>query len=131
MSDSLQGVRFAWRTHRTRLGDRAGAVPSLEVAIGGRTAVFSLVSQVLFAPTSQGTFADLAEPTPAAQRWGVVRRGTMRLRGSERAEPVTAARVTGGFFDLMGVQPARGRASVPREAVEGGPRVRRVPAPPG
>ncbi len=52
MAQLMRDTRFALRMLRKRWGITLVAVASLAVAIGGNTAVFSLVSAVVLQPTS-------------------------------------------------------------------------------
>ena len=150
MSELWQDVRFALRTLKRSWGVTLVAVASLAVGIGGNTAVFGLINSLLFQPlsiedpervvvlqerrreqpqrlntlaTSLPNFVDLAERSRTTAAWAAMRPGTIGLRGPERSEPVNAARVTGGFFELLGVAPERGRLFLPEETVPGSRRV--------
>lgn len=152
MSELLQDIRFAWRTLRKGWGVTTVAIASLAVAIGGNTAVFGLINSLLFQPimadaperlvvlqerrkdapggarlstlaTSLATHADLAERSRTTSGWAAYRFTILGLRGTDRSEPIQSAQVTAGFFELVGVRPARGRTFLPSEAVEGAPRV--------
>ena len=155
MSALLQDVRFALRTLGRGWGVTLIAVASLAVGIGGNTAVFGLINSLLFQPlaiedpervvvmqerrreqperlstlaTSLPTFADLAERSRGTVAWAALRPTTLGLRGPERSDPINAARVTGGFFELLGVAPTRGRLFLSEETAPGGPRVALVSA---
>jgi hypothetical protein len=52
MTELAQDVRFALRTLRRGWGITLVAIVSLAVAIGGNTAVFGLISSLLFQPLS-------------------------------------------------------------------------------
>jgi len=150
MSQIVQDARFALRMLRKRWGITLIAVASLATAIGGNTAVFSLVNGVILRPTSVvdpqdvvlvqeraesqppnlnnfttslGTFADLQERITSTQGWVALRSGTRALRQTDRSEAVPVAEVTPGFFELIGAPPQRGRGFRDDEALEGGPRV--------
>jgi len=153
MSELFQDVRFGVRTLRKGWGVTLVAVASLAVAIGGNTSVFGLINSLLFQPlsvqepdrvvvlqerkkeapanlstlaTSLATYTDLAERSRTTTGWAAYRSAVMGLRGTDRSEPVTGAQVTTGFFELLGVHAARGRAFRPDEGVEGAPHVAMV-----
>ena len=150
MSTFLQDIRFAARTLKRGWLVSAAAIASLALAIGGNTAVFSMVDAFIFRPlpypepdrvvlfgerekdqpensgslaTSLATYADLAERSRTMASWGAMRPRTLSLRGSERAEAVSGVAATPGFFELLGVTAWRGRTFLPEEGVEGGRRV--------
>ncbi|NJD17721.1 MAG: FtsX-like permease family protein, partial [Gemmatimonadetes bacterium] len=150
MVQAWQDVRFALRAFRKGWGVTTLAVVSLAVAIGGNAAVFSIISSFFLQPitveeperlvatqerrkeqpqgpgtlaTSLALYADLAERSRTTAGWAAYRPVTFGLRGTERAEPVSAAQVTAGIFPVLGVRPERGRAFRDEEAVEGAPRV--------
>ncbi|MEQ9399931.1 MAG: ABC transporter permease [Longimicrobiales bacterium] len=147
MQTLVQDVRFAMRTLRKGWGVTAIAIASLALAIGGNTAVFGLINALLFQPlpfeepdrlvafqerrtaqpeglstltVSLPAWADVAERTRAFDGWAAYRPTVVGLRSGERSEAVRAAHVSPGFFDVLGVRPARGRSFRADEAVEGG-----------
>ncbi|MEJ2202513.1 MAG: ABC transporter permease [Gemmatimonadota bacterium] len=150
MTELTQDVRFALRTLKKGWGVAAVAVLSLAVAIGGNTAVFGLIHSLLFQPlsvteperlvvlqerrqeqpsnlstltTSLPNYADLKERATGAAGWAAFRPTVLGLRGSDRAEPVSSAQVTTGFFEVLGINLPRGRRFLTSEGVEGAPRV--------
>ncbi len=150
MAQLVRDARYALRMLRKRWGIALIAVVSLAVAIGGNTAVFSLVSAVVLRPTSvtepervvlvqerlktqsinlssftisPGTWADLRERSQTAQSWAALRAAQRGLRGTERTEPVSIAEATPGFFELVGTPLLRGRGFRADEGVEGGAKV--------
>jgi len=150
VSTIIQDLRFAYRTLRKGWWVSALAVVSLAVAIGGNTAVFSLINALIFRPlpyaepdrivifqerehstppslgnflTSLPVYADLSERSQTTTDAAVFSPGTFRLQGAERVQTVGGARVTQGFFETLGVDARRGRVFLPEEGVEGGPRV--------
>ena len=136
MAQLVRDTRFALRMLRKRWGITLVAVASLAVAIGGNTAVFSLVSAVVLQPTSVvepervvlvqerlktqsinlSNFTvipgDLGRPAAAQPHRAVVGRAPpfaqRGLRGPDRTEPVNVSEVTPGFFDLVGESTAAG-----------------------
>ncbi len=150
MGQVMQDVRFALRMLRKNWGVSLVAVASLSVAIGGNTAVFALVNTLLFQPisveaperlvvvqerrsaqpeglstltTSLATQADLAERSRTTADWTALRPTVLGLRDGERSEPIQAAEVAPNFFEVLGIQPSRGRAFAPEEGVPGGRKV--------
>lgn len=150
MGQVMQDVRFALRMLRKNWGVSLVAVASLSVAIGGNTAVFALVNTLLFQPmsveaperlvvvqerrsaqpeglstltTSLATQADLAERSRTTANWTALRPTVLGLRDGERSEPVQAAEVAPNFFEVLGIQPSRGRAFAAEEGVPGGRKV--------
>lgn len=146
----LQDIRFATRTLRRGWGVTLIAVASLAVGIAGNATVFGLISAVFLRPTSVvepgrvallqerrkdqslnlgtlttslGTWADLQERSQTARAWAAYRPTVLGLRGSDRSDPVTAAEVTPGFFELVGAPLPRGRAFRADEGVPGAARV--------
>jgi putative ABC transport system permease protein len=146
----VQDIRFAVRTLRKGWGITLVAVLSLAVAIGGNTAVFGLIKGLLFQPmsveqperlvvlqerrkeqpaslgtlsVSLATHADLGERSRSAAGWAAYRPTVLGLRGDDRSEPINAAQVTTGFFELLGAGLQRGRAFRAEEGAEGGARV--------
>ena len=150
MGELVQDVRFAVRMLRRAWGVSLVAIVSLAVAIGGNTAVFGLISSLLFRPltvsepdrlvvlqertveeakvvsglnTSLATQADVAERSRTTTAWGALRPTVLGLRQDDRSEPITSAEVTSTFFDVLGVSMQRGRSFLPEETVPGGRKV--------
>jgi len=150
MAQLMRDTRFAVRMLRKRWGITLVAVASLAVAIGGNTAVFSLVSAVLLQPTSivapervllvqerlktqsinlssfsisEGTWNDLRDRSRVVQAWGALRFAQRGLRGTDRTEPISVSEITPGFLELVGAPLLRGRGFRAEEGVEGGAKV--------
>lgn len=122
------------------------AVTSLTLAIAGNTVVFSLVNGMLFRPlpyenpheiyflseylekepsddilpTSEGNFADWHQRQDSFESLAAFRPGSLPWT-PERGEtqPLEAAFVSPGFFQLLGTSFESGRGFLEREAVEG------------
>ena len=151
MRDAFREIRFAGRRlsrHRSLLFVVVG---TLALGIGATTAVFSVVSAVLIRPlpypdpdrlmalwsthVAQG-MGEARVSYPDFEDW---RRSTtpfedlaafwafpntdVNLTGGLEPERVPVARVTAGFFDVIGVRPVLGRAFLPEENVVGRHRV--------
>jgi len=150
MANFLRDTSFALRMLRKRWGVTLVVVVSLAVAIGGNTAVFSLVSAILLQPSSvvepervvlvqerlkaqsinvstftvsPGTWADFQERSRTAQSFAAFRVSQRGLRGSESTEPIMVSEVTPGFFDLVGEPLLRGRGFQAEEGIEGAAKV--------
>jgi putative ABC transport system permease protein len=150
MSTFFQDLRFAFRTLRKHWLVTVAAVVSLSLAIGGNTAVFSMVDAFLFRPlpfdhperlvlfgerlrasepgsanigTSLATWGDLRERTRTLDDWAAIQGLTLSLRGEDRSDPVTVQMVTPNYFEMVGARMNRGRTFLPEEGVEGARRV--------
>ncbi len=126
--DLSHGVRLLAR----RPGFAAIAMVTLALGIGGATAMFSVVDGVLLRPlpyphpdrivrlfedTARGTnprwadlnFQDLREQTGAFEGMAEFNSDLEPVAGGSRPTLVTIAAVSRDFFQVMGVQPVRGR----------------------
>jgi putative ABC transport system permease protein len=122
----FQDLRFAFRSLRRRPGFSAAAIATAALGIGVNTAVFSVVDAVLLRPLPYAEADRLLHVWPerflAQREIEFLRENarTMTAVGSFSpgwltgltgvAEPVqlTMARVSGNFFELLGVRPALG-----------------------
>jgi putative ABC transport system permease protein len=147
MQSLLQDLRYGLRMLLHKPGFAAVAVITLALGIGANTAIFSVVNAVLLRPlpyrepgklvriytefptmnlkkfwVSAPEFLDIQNE---ADSWESI--GAWRTIGSNVAtstdEPVrvTAAIITRGVIDTLGVQPAIGRNFTPEEDRNGGP----------
>ncbi|HZR08896.1 MAG TPA: ABC transporter permease [Myxococcales bacterium] len=147
MGALLQDLRFAIRMLRKSPATTALSLLTLAVAIGASTSIFSLVSAMLLRPLpfpaasrlvelqdaepgaggehgfSWPEFEELRAGAPDLAGIAAYRGGWVNLTG--RGEPlrVGIARVTRGFFDVLGTPPVAGRSFAPEEHVENGPAV--------
>jgi putative ABC transport system permease protein len=125
---------FAWRTLRGRPAPFAAAVASLGLAIGGNVAMFSIADAVLFAPLGYAdvdrvvlvqeqkagrepgnmgflTFSDVRSRSRSFTALAAASQSFAVLEGDGRdPERVAAVRASATYFDVVGVQPALGRA---------------------
>jgi putative ABC transport system permease protein len=142
-----QDTKFALRTLRRGKGLITIAVLSLAIGIGANTSVFSAVDVFMLRPLpypeshelhmvwvtnqdrgwTQVSFAvpdylDMREQAQTMQL-AAFRGGIYNLSGDIDAERLVGRYVTPGFFGVLGVQPAIGRAFTPDEGTPGNDRV--------
>ena len=143
----LQDVRLAWRGLRRARAFSAAAVLTLGLGIAGTTVMFALIQGVLLRPLpvvepdrlvvawkdlrSSGFThhpfgdAEIEAVGRASQLLlrvaGVDANGVGRdvLSENGTSNYVNGALITGGFFDVLGVEPVLGRALTPADDVEG------------
>jgi putative ABC transport system permease protein len=151
MNEILRDVRLAFRSLAKRPGFTAVVVTTLAIGIGANTAIFSVVNTVLLRPLPYvepdrlvmvwGTDARLGNDQtrvsyPDYRDWrdGATSfddiaalwsfpNGDVNLTGGVEPERVPVARVTSGFFEILGVTFAHGRGFRPDENVVGNHRV--------
>lgn len=138
----MNDLRFALR----RLGKAPGfsfvVILTLAVALGGNTAIFSVVSatylraipfsdpgRLLFLSERNATFADMSISYPNYLDWQeqqdvfsamtLFRGDGGKLRTARGAEQVSAVMATGAFMETLGLVPAQGRAMRPEDDREG------------
>src|SRR5581483_1880773 len=125
-ADLWQDVRYAARTFRRNPGFAALAVLSLALGIGGNAAMFSIVSAILIRPLPYPDAQRLVQASnsgyyPAGGLVALQQQSrTMELAGFRAGvdlnltglgEPwrITGSLVSANLFDVLGVQPERGR----------------------
>src|SRR5688572_3903531 len=139
----MHELRYALRTLLKSPGFALAAVATLAIAIGASTAVFSVASKVLLEPLgyreperivrliginpkatepviSYPDYLDVVAESGAFARAAAFQEWTPAVSGSGDAEVLNGATVDSGFFDVLGVQPARGRFFVAAEDKPGG-----------
>ncbi len=127
------------------------ATLSLALGIGGNAVVFSIANSFLFKPlpyrdvdgivllgerqkdqpalvivsltSALSTWADYRAETRLLTEWAAFQPTTLGLFQGDASVPVSGARVTPGFFPLLGTEAVHGRLFTEMEGVEGGPRV--------
>ena len=145
LADLWQDLRYAARTLRKRPTFASAAILTLALGIGSNAAIFTIVNAILlrplplsdseelqavytrFLPSSGLDFPyfELSGPELADIRshvsayshvagYGILDRNLSRDRGE--AERVTTMLVTPEFFDVLGIQPLRGRTFSEEEA---------------
>ena len=131
-------LRYALRTLRQSPGFAAAAIGTLALGIGANTAIFSVMDAVLLRPlpypaserlalvgdrTPSGgagnvgflTFLDLRARNRTFASMSAIRLWAPTLLNGGEAERVPAMRVSGNFFDVLGVRPALGRGFLAEE----------------
>jgi putative ABC transport system permease protein len=142
----VQDVSFGVRGLLRRPAYALAAIATLGLGLGATTAVFTVVNAVLLRPLpfpDADALVRLQESHPDGQRFnltgaafadvrgrsrsfaalGVFRTTPVNLSGLGAAEPATAARVSAGFFRVLGVPAAAGRLFVADEFAVGSDRV--------
>ncbi len=141
-------LRFTARSAAKKPGFTAVAVVTLAVGVGATSALFSAVDAVLLRPlpfaeparlvavgstpnsgelrissVSYPDFVDFRDQSRSFERLVAHRPGGSTLQTADGAERIDGARVSGGFFEALGVPPAYGRTFSESEDRIGGPRV--------
>lgn len=141
MNTLLQDIRYGFRMLLKHKGFSIVAILALALGVGANTAIFSLVNGILLRPLpfpnaeqivyfegrnpasgitdsniSYPDFVDWSAQTDLFSSTVAFYTGNSNL-GADGAEPerVPRAGVTSGFFAVLGVQPALGRAFVPED----------------
>jgi putative ABC transport system permease protein len=132
MGTLLHDIRYAIRTMLKTPGFTGIAIVALALGIGANTAIFSVVNAVLLrplpykdpdklvhvhrmqppierGPISRPDFFEWRDKQEVFAGIGAYDYQTLNLTGSDQAERIFAARVTGNFFELFDVPPAAGR----------------------
>lgn len=135
LSALLQDMRFGLRMLRRRPGFTLIAVITLALGIGANTALFSVVNAVLLNPFPYREHAQLFQVRQRLPKVGVQEQlrasgpevvelaaseifervagfepVSRNLTGGQEPERLAAAKVSGDFFALLGVEPQLGRA---------------------
>jgi putative ABC transport system permease protein len=139
-------VRSAIRLVQRAPGFTAIVTLTLALAIGGTTAIFSVVNALLLRPlpfpeadrlvsvfergadgersnTGWATFDDLATRARSIERMAAIGGWEPMLAGPDGAERLTGQRVSADYFRVLGVRPALGRDFVSDEDRDGSHRV--------
>ncbi len=147
----VHDVRFAWRSLRRAKGFTVAAVLTLAVGIAGVTSMFALIQGILLRPlpmseparlvaVSKGFRADSATRWPMrAAELDIIRETSrvfakaaavgynepsqVEVSDDSSAEFVYTVRVTGDFFEVLGVRPLLGRVLTRNDDTAGSERV--------
>jgi len=141
----VQDVRFAFRTVRTRPAYATAALLTFALGIGANVAIFTVINAYLLRPfpieephrvvwleglkegrrgsVSPPDFVDWRDQSRSFRDLAAVHQWSTTLTEIDRPLRVTRARVTPGFFPLIGVQPMLGRSFLDHEGVEGNDKV--------
>ena len=148
METFIQDLRYALRMLRKNPGFTAVAVITLAIGIGANTAIFSVVNSVLLRPLpfrepqqlvrvysefptmklnkfwiSPPELFDIQNEAKSWEAIGAWAPGGQNIGTEHEPLRVTAAAITRGLIDALGVQPELGRNFSPEEDRNGGPRV--------
>ena len=138
MGTIWQDVRYGARMLMKRKGFTLAAVSALALGVGANTAIFSVVNGVLLRPLpfaaperlvglretlpdegsiplAQRTYAAWSENSAVFESVAAMYSSESNLEGDE-PQRVTMAKVTRSYFNVMGTQPALGRALLPEDA---------------
>jgi len=138
----LSDVRFALRQLARSPGFSLLAILTLALGIGATTAIYSVVSPVLFRPlpypgaerimtfwergkdgsesnTGFATFLDVERMSASFESVAAISSWQPTLQGSGDPERLSGQRVTRGFFSVLGVRPALGRDFSAEENIRG------------
>lgn len=141
----IHDIRYAVRTLRKSPSFTVMAVLTLALGIGANTAIFSVVNAVLLrslpfpdadrlvwiegvnashgitaSNVSAADVADWQNQNQVFEAMSPFVTGGAILSGGDAPERVPRAAVGGGFFSVLGVSPARGRAFLPEENLSSG-----------
>jgi len=142
MSTLSHDVRFALRQLARRPGFSLLAVVTLALGIGATTAIYSVVSPVLFRPlpypgaerimtlwergkddsesnTGYATFLDIESMSASFESIAAMSSWQPTLQGNGDPERLSGQRVTRGFLSVLGVRPALGRDFSAEENIRG------------
>jgi putative ABC transport system permease protein len=144
LDETVQDVRYAWRTLRKNAGFTSIAVLTIALGIGANTAMFSVVNAAILRPleyprpeqlrvlsTGPGeggpvSPAEYFELTEIGQSFSVVGAfafGEVNLAALDRPRRASRARVNAELLEALAVPPQRGRWFRREETRGGGPAV--------
>ena len=144
LGEGLRDVRYGLRLLRRNPGFTAATVLTLTLAIGATTAIFSVVDAVLLQPpgfleperlvtlwqtdpdngnrpvaVGPADFLDWRDRVRSLERVAAIEPWSLDFTGVGEPEIFTGSLVTEGFFELLGVNAARGRTFLPEEHLPG------------
>ena len=132
LTDLLKDFAYAWRTLAKSPGFTSLAVITLALGVGASIAVYALAEGLLLRSlpypeperlvrlanlhqeraggfVSQAKFRDWRESSTVFEQMALTTLWEATLTGDGEAERIEGRAVSGGFFELLGVQPALGR----------------------
>ncbi len=141
MDTLVRDMRYVLRTLTRRPGFTAAVLLTLGLGIAANTAIFSVVNGVLLQPlpfesperlvtpdvmstqgfyssTSIPNYYDWKDQSRSFESFGAYRGASAVLTGLDRPEVVQTRQILGDFFQVLGVEAARGRTI---DAGEAGP----------
>jgi len=134
MTTLLQEIRFGFRVLRKNPGFTAVAVLTLALGIGANSAIFSLVSGILFRPLPyaepdqlvsirasypRGAFVAMRERVRTMNVATYAEGHEFNLTGTGEPVRLTATLVSAELFSVLGATPELGRAFLPGEDAAG------------
>jgi len=132
----VQDVMYGFRSLRKSPGFTLAAILTLALGIGANTAIFSFVNGIVLRPLpyadpdrlvsvwpghvfSKDLFEDFREGTSSFSELSTFETCLFTLVGDGEPEEVSGGEVSTNHFDVLGVQPAHGRAFRSDEEVPG------------
>ena len=136
LESTWQDIRYAVRTMRKKPAFAVTAILTLALAMGGNTAMFTVIRAVLLKPLQYRNPGQLvsitggATPTRFAEMKAEAHSFTeltatdgvenVTLSGGAEPEVLKSVRVSAGFLRIPGVEPILGRSFQPQEDSPGG-----------
>lgn len=144
METFWKDLRYGWRMLRRNPGFAVVAVLTLAIGIGANAAIFSVINTILLQPlpfkdssrimnvwdtdpnrgitsgtVSAAEFLDWREMNRSFSELDAFRTSYVTLTGNGDPEQVWGVQISGGFFRMLGVEPALGRDFRPEEETPG------------
>jgi putative ABC transport system permease protein len=139
----LNDIRYAWRAFTRAPGFTLTAAFTLAVGIGANTAIFSVVYALLLKPlpfrdpeeliylhdeypavanasVSWEKFIALRDGSRTLASLAATTAGTLTLTGNGEPQRLLTTRVSGDFFDVLGVRPLAGRGIMREDDIANG-----------
>ena len=146
LANTLQDVRFAFRTLRKNLGFTCAALVTLALGIGANAAIYTVIDGVLLHPIpfpesdrlvamyqksvrsekNSVPYLNLLDWQRQSQTFEAIggwRTDGFTLTGREEPEQLSALMVSENFFSVLGIRPLLGRTFTKEEDQRGGRRV--------